>query len=230
MFWSDDTDTKSKLAIPDDIVDIAYKLECKALPLDHAWSLSQALQQVLPWLAEDTQAGIHLIHGAESGNGWYRPDDPENDVLYLSRRTRMTLRISKERIDDAQDLTGKTLDIAGNALTVGEASIKLLSNLPTLFARYVICEQQMDEHQFLTQAARQLRAMGIPVNKLMAGKQTVFRMPQALVITRSLMVADLKPEHSIRLQQQGLGEGRKFGCGLFLPQKGITPVNSEGSS
>ena len=228
MFWSDDIASKKEFVIPDNIVDISFKLDCKCLPLDHAWSLSQALLQEIPWLEQDERAGVHLIHVAESGNGWYRPDDPENDVLYLSKRTRMTLRIPKERIDAAHKLTGKTLDIAGNALTVGAGSIKLLSNLPTLFARYVVCESEMDEHQFLSKTAQQLKAMDIPVLKLMAGKQTVLRMPEGPVSTRSLMVADLTPVNSVRLQEQGLGTGRRYGCGLFLPQKGINPVKSDG--
>ena len=41
------------------------------------------------------------------------------------------------------------------------------------------------------------------------------------------MVAELTPEHSIRLQQAGLGEGRKMGCGLFIPHKGIKPVKQD---
>jgi CRISPR-associated protein Cas6 len=227
MFWTDDTAAKNEFVIPDNIVDISFKLECKVLPLDHAWSLSQALLQALPWLAEDEQAGVHLIHVAESGNGWHRPDDPENDVLYLSKRTRMTLRIPKDQIDAAHTLTGKTLNIDGSVLTVGEGSIKLLSNLPTLFARYVVTDSAMDEQHFLSRAANQLKAMGIPVLKLMAGKQTQFRLPQGPITTRSLMVADLTPAHSVRLQQQGLGIGRKYGCGLFLPQKGINSLKSD---
>lgn len=227
MFWTDDTAAKNEFVIPDNIVDISFKLECKALPLDHAWSLSQALLQVLPWLAEDEHAGVHLIHVAESGNGWHRPDDPENDVLYLSKRTRMTLRIPKRQIDAAHRLTGKTLTIDGNALTIGEGSIKLLSTLPTLFARYVVTDSAMDEQQFLSRAAQQLKAMDIPVLKLMAGKQSLMRLPQGPIATRSLMVADLTPAHSVRLQQEGLGIGRQYGCGLFLPQKGINSLKSD---
>lgn len=227
MFWSEDSSAKKELAIPDDIVDISYRIDCKALPLDHAWSLSQALHKALPWLAADTKAGVHLIHVAESGNGWYRPDDPKNDVLYLSKRTRMTLRVPKERIEQALQLSGHELDIEGHALVVGEGSVKLLSNLPTLFARYVICEAQIAEDQFLNQSAQQIMKMGIPVTKLMAGKQTTLQLPEKTLTTRSLMIAELKPQHSVLLQQHGLGEGRKYGCGLFLPQKGIAAVKTE---
>ena len=48
--------------------------------------------------------------------------------------------------------------------------------------------------------------------------------PAGPVFTRSLMVAELQPEQSVRLQQLGLGDGRTIGCGLFLPHKGIAAV------
>jgi hypothetical protein len=38
------------------------------------------------------------------------------------------------------------------------------------------------------------------------------------------MVADLEAEESVALQQQGLGQGRMLGCGLFVPHKGIDTV------
>ena len=42
--------------------------------------------------------------------------------------------------------------------------------------------------------------------------------------TRSLMIADLSKEHSILLQDLGVGDGRLFGCGIFLPHKSIDAV------
>jgi CRISPR-associated protein Cas6 len=227
VFWSEDNDAKKEFAIPDDVVDIAYKLECRTLPLDHAQALADAIQLALPWFADESRTGLHLIHVAESGNGWYRPEDPENEVLCLSKRTRMTLRLPKHRIDDAHSLTGQTLNIDGYELVVREGTIKSLSALPTLFARYVIAEQDQDEQAFLNSMAALLRDMEIPVKKLMAGKQHRMRMAAGPVFTRSLMVADLAPQDAVKLQQQGIGPGRKFGCGLFLPQKGIKAVNAD---
>lgn len=228
MFWSEDNDSKKAFVVPDDIVDMSFKLECKTLPLDHAQALADAIQAALPWFADEERTGLHLIHVAESGNGWYRPEDPENEVLCLSRRTRMTLRMPKHRIDDAHELSGQTLDISGYELTVREATTKSLSPLPTLFARYVIAEEGQDENAFLMAMATLLREMDVPVKKLMAGKQHRMDMAEGPVYTRSLMVADLAPEDAVKLQQEGIGPGRKFGCGLFLPQKGIKPVNADG--
>ena len=39
------------------------------------------------------------------------------------------------------------------------------------------------------------------------------------------MIDGIEPTESVLLQQQGLGAGRNFGCGLFLPHKGIDAVN-----
>ena len=223
MFWSEEKE-KKEFKVPDNVVDLVFKLDCKMLPVEHAHSLSQAIHSVLDWIIDEELAGIHQIHVAESGNGWMRPEDPTNEVLNLSRRTRMTLRVPKERVEDAKQLSGKTFDIDGYKLTVGDASIKPLSDITILFSRYVVCDSVLSEEQFLMEVAEQLQALDIPVKKMMAGKQHVIRTPDGELTTRSLMVADLEKEHSIILQQHGIGPCRHLGCGIFLPQKGIKPV------
>ncbi len=227
MFWTEDTDTKKRYEAPDDVMDVSFKLDCKTLPIDHAQSLSDAIHTALPWFADEELAGLHLIHVAESGNGWMRPEDPENEVLCLSKRTRMTLRVPKHRIDDVNKLTGHALEIDGHPLTVKEGTSKTLSVLPTMFARYVLTEQQIDENEFLKEMAGVLRAMQIPVTKIMAGRQNKMRMTDGEIYLRSLMVAEMTPENAFKLQKHGIGEGRKFGCGLFVPQKGISAVNAD---
>jgi len=224
MYWNDETEKKPEFSVPDDVVDLAFRINCPTLPLDHAHALSSGLLRELPWLAEEEHAGVHLIHGAASGNGWYRPDDTSGEVLHLSRRTRMRLRIPRRRLDDARELTGKGLDISGHRLEVGSSEVFLLSSLSTLFARYVITGETTDEGRFLEEAARQLRAIDIPCRKLLGGITHTLNFPDGPVFTRSLMVAELEPEHSVRLQQLGIGAGRTIGCGLFIPHKGIKAV------
>lgn len=227
MFWKEDNDSKREFKVPDDVVDISFKLECRTLPLDHAQALSNAIQSALPWFADEPKAGLHLIHVAESGNGWHRPEDPEHEVLCLSRRTKLTLRVPKHRIDATHALTGTEMDIAGHGLKVKEGTIKPLVALPTMFSRYVETQQGKDEDTFLNEMAQVITAMGVPVSKLMAGKQHAFNFAGQVIFTRSLMVADLSPEHAIKLQQDGIGNGQKYGCGLFIPQKGIKAVNAD---
>jgi CRISPR-associated protein Cas6 len=224
MFWQDDEQKKPAYQVPDDVVDLSYRISCRTLPLDHAYSLSRALQQALPWLADEPAAGIHLIHGAESGNGWYRPEDSESALLHLSRRARMMLRMPKERIAQARGLEGAELDIQGHRLSVGTAEVKNLSSLATLFARYVAIEDAVDEEAFLRRVTDEFAALGLEVRKLMCGREHCFQTPDGTIRTRTVMVADLEPEQSVLVQQKGIGARQKMGFGLFIPHKGIKPV------
>lgn len=225
MFWNEDKQEDKGYQVPDDIVDLSFAIACKMLPLDHAYALSQAMQGALPWFADEDTVGVHLIHGAESGNGWYRPQDTAGAVLHLSRRTRMMLRVPKQRIDDARALEGMTLEIAGHRVEVGEAAIKPLSAMSTLFARHVVmADADMTEAAFLEQVVAEMRGLGIRVNKILCGKAHDLNMPGGAIHTQSVMIADLEPEPAVVLQQKGIGPGRKMGCGLFLPHRGIKAV------
>ena len=224
MHWEEDTHDKDRWAVPDDVVDLVYNIGCKMLPLDHAYAFSKALHAALPWLDQEERAGVHLIHGAESGNGWYRPDNAEGQLLHLSRRARMSLRVPKHRIEDAAKLVGQTLDVEGYPIEVGKVTTKLLSSMSTQFARYVIDDADQGEEEFLELVVAEMAKLGVHVRKIMCGRTQLIRTPDADLHTRSVMVADVDREHAVLLQQRGIGPGRKMGCGLFIPHKGIAPV------
>ena len=228
MFWEEEKDENTRHAVPDDVVDLVYSISCKCLPLDHAYTFSNAVRAALPWMDDEPQAGIHLIHGAESGNGWMRPEDTANELLHLSKRSRMTLRVPKHRVEDALGLVGETLDIDGYSLEVGKAKVKLFSTMPTQFARYVVVPEGIshdDEAAFTTYAVEELKGLGIRVRKLLCGRAHALQHPDGDLHTRSIMLADLELEEVIVLQQQGIGQHRKIGCGLFIPHKGIKAVH-----
>jgi CRISPR-associated protein Cas6 len=229
MYWEEEKDKATAYQVPDDVVDLVYGINCRALPLDHAYSFSCAVRESLPWIDEEPQAGIHLIHGAESGNGWMRPEDSDNQLLHLSRRSRMTLRVPKHRIDEAGRLSGQTLDIEGHDLEVKEPKVRLFSTLPTQFARYVAVPEDIDdedEEAFMSYVASELRGLlGIRVRKLLCGRAHALRHPKGDLYTRSVMLADLETEEAVLLQQEGIGRHKKLGCGLFIPHKGIKAVH-----
>jgi len=228
MFWEEDKDENSPYVVPDDVVDLVYNINCKCLPLDHAYAFSNVILAALPWMNDEPQAGIHLIHGAESGNGWMRPEDTTNELLHLSKRSRMTLRVPKHRIEDAMGLTGEKLDIDGHNLEVGKAKVKLFSTLPTQFARYVVVPEGVsndDEAAFMAYAVEELKALDVRVRKLLCGRAHALQHPDGDLYARSIMLADLDLEEAVTLQQQGVGQHRKIGCGLFMPHKGVKAVH-----
>ena len=51
--------------------------------------------------------------------------------------------------------------------------------------------------------------------------------PDKTLPTRSLMLADMEVEDSVKLQQHGLGPWRQLGCGLFIPHKDISEVRQK---
>ncbi len=225
MLWQEEAPQK-EASIPQTIMDMVFNMNCRCLPIDHAYALSQAIQQALPWFEQEPQAGLHLIHGAESGNGWYRPDE-QDDLLYLSRRTKLTLRLPQHRLTFAKALSDMTLDIAGHSLKVGTAKEKPLSSTPVLFARHIVANPEQNEDAFLDTVVAQIQKMGIQCRKALCGRTHHFKLPDSDLFTRSLMIADLRTSDSITLQQQGLGCYQKMGCGLFVPHKDIKPVNPD---
>jgi len=215
MYWQEESHAATT-SVPDDVVDVVFAIQCVRLPVDHAQVLSLAIQQQLPWFATEERAALHTIHVAESGNGWVRPED----FIHVSRRTKLTLRIPKQRIDDTQQLSGKALDLAGHSLTVGAATIRPLSALTTIFARYITAAAG-DEQLFLRDVLAQLKALGVQPKKMLCGMEKSIRVADGALRTRSLMLAELSVDESLTLQQRGLGSHRQLGCGIFIPHRDI---------
>jgi CRISPR-associated protein Cas6 len=209
----------------DDVVDAAFAIECRSLPVDHAWALSAAIQAALPWFADEPQAGLHTVHGAASGAGWQRPEG-EGARLQLSRRTRLVLRLPAHRMTDAAALTGRTLDVAGSPMRVSRLVPRPLLRIASLFARSVIFEGAADEPAFVAAAIEALRALGVEASTMLCGREVTLATPQRSYRTRSLMVTVATPAQSLELQRQGLGEARKLGCGLFIPHKDVGDLRS----
>jgi CRISPR-associated protein Cas6 len=210
----------------DEIVDAVFAIECRSLPVDHAYALSQAVQAALPWFADEPQAGLHTIHGAASGAGWQRPEGDDAE-LQLPRRARLVLRLPGHRLVDAAALTGRTLDVAGSPLRVGRLSARALLRIASLFSRSVMFEGAADELAFLAAATEGLRALGVEASTMLCGRDVTLATPEATYRTRSLMLTVATPAQSLALQRQGLGEARKLGCGVFIPHKDVGDLRGD---
>ena len=222
MHWQIEDDDRSLFVAPKNVVDLQFNIECKALPVDHAYALAAAIQPVLLWFGDDETATLHLIHGADTGNGWERPE-ASDELIYLSRRTKLVLRVSVERVDDAKALIGQTLDVAGNAMIISTASIRPLSTTTSLYSRYIVVEPGEDEEAFLKRIIAEIHGMGLQFQKVICGKEHALQLPEGKLVTRSMLVADIGFDDSIRLQERGVGAKmhKKLGCGLFIAHKTV---------
>jgi CRISPR-associated protein Cas6 len=152
-------------------------------------------------------------------------------MLQLSHRTKLALRLPRRRLDDAAAMIGRTLQVANQPLRIDSLSVRPLSRFTTLFSRSVVLgdmsnDSANDETAFLAAATRELGELGIDAGRILCGRVTPVATPARTYQTRSLMLAGLKPEYSLAVQQQGLGAGRKLGCGLFIPHKDIADLRT----
>ncbi len=231
MFWNDDTPPKETILL-DDVVDLLFSINCREIPVDHAHALSAALKAAAPEIFENSDIAVHTIHVASSAHGWERPDFNTDEHLILSHRTKLTLRVPKQIASQIQQkLHGATLDIDGCELVIGKAKSKPLSKQGTIYSRYIQCleGEAEDEICFMQRMAAELEDLGITIKKALCGKTTLLHTPDGEMLTRSLMLADLSTEESVKLQHHGLGGGRDMGCGIFIPHKGIDAVENIGN-
>ena len=212
---------EEKTNLTSSMTDIAYMINCKTLPYDHAFKLSNQITMVLPWLNDNLQNGIHMLHGPHAGHGWERSTD---DTIFLSKRTRLILRIPKTHIDQAKNLEGVTLKISNDTLVVGKSYEKPFTVTRDLFSKFVIVDEGIDEEQFLEKINNELQQNRISLHKTICGKTNTLEINNKKKSTRSLMLPGLSKQQSILIQDKGLGEGRIFGCGLFVPHKSIDAV------
>ncbi len=224
MFWREDEESKPEYQVPGEVYDLVFSLRGSHLRIDHAHALAEALRGLL---SEETcqRIGVHGVQLAGSGNGWNRPEQGDAE-LPLSRRTRLAIRVHRDDHEAVAALSQQTLQLGSQQLQVGDSSIRKLSKLGCLYARAVSCEREQSEAEFLEQVATTLRRLGIDVSKMICGRSGEISGANGSLFTRALMVADLSPKESVSLQQQGLGDDRLLGCGLFVPHKGIDAVYS----
>jgi len=222
MFWNQEEETQATYQVPDDVFDLVFRLRGTSLDIDHAFALSTALQA---HLSDDLCAriGVHGVRMAGSGNGWNRPEQSDA-ALPLSRRARLAIRVHRDDSEEVGQMMDRTLQIGHQEVTLGSSVMRKLSTIGTLYARAICCDREQSETDFLTEMAALLKQMNIKVSKMICGRCGEIRTADETIFIRALMVAELEAEESVALQQQGLGQGRMLGCGLFVPHKGIDPV------
>ena len=222
-YWTESELEKAKPIKPV-VVDIVFKIRGQQIAADHAFALSKALTTELPWLSTEREVSIHLIHGAQSANGWCKPDD--SGIIELSGRTRLIIRVPHSRLEDAKALIGARLNLDEHKIEILDAKPRPLSTNSTIFSHHVrSLDDTNSEPAFLASAARWLEDLAITPKKMLCGGMRHLKMNESVISTRSLLIAELNPNESITVQTHGLGPDRLFGCGVFVPSKSISAVH-----
>ena len=195
------------------MIDLAFAVAGDALPREHRRALADAIEAALPWLAETPGAGIHRLNVAAGGGPF----------ALLSNRTRLTLRVPREREAAARALEGAELAVDTTVLRLGAAHARELLPWGTLYAHLVAAEAGDDELGFLDAVAAELKALGVQ-GRPICGRLQAF--DTGALHGYSLMLDGLSAAGSLRLLEAGLGRHRRLGCGLFVPHKSAAAVGT----
>ncbi len=196
-----------------DVVDLAFALEGRTVAPDYADALLVQLLELLPWLAEEESVGVHPLVGLSTGPG----------EQYLSRRSRLVLRLPRQRVAAAKDISGAALDLGGPVL-IGAAAVRELMAASVVYSSFVTVGEA-DEAAFLDACREGLAAMGLDRPYILCGKARAGRAAGGEWRGYSLLVHGLDEDASLLLQRQGLGGERLRGCGLFVPHKSLHAVS-----
>lgn len=210
------------------VVDVSFRLQESTIPVDHGYQLYSSVSKYIPAIHGDEEIGLHPISGQLAGGR----------LLSLTERSSLTFRISSERINQVLHLAGKELSIGEHRIRIGVPQTRALIPSARLYSRLVVIKGFMEPEPFLEAVQRQLDALDIKgkpsliaqshIAQANEDKETGSRSP---VLRRTIRIRDkeivgfavrveeLTAEESIRLQEKGLGGRRRFGCGIFIPDR-----------
>lgn len=195
------------------MVDVAFALRGDPLPREHRAALADAVERDLPWMRGLPGAGVHRLNLPVS----------TGPSALLSLRTRLTLRVPRERADEAAALEGRRLQVGGSTLLLGAAHQRELLAWGTLYAHLVTTGDDGDELAFLRAVDDELAALGV-AGRVICGRAQALE--AGSVHGYSLMIDSLSAADSLRVLQSGVGANRRLGCGLFVPHKSAAAVGA----
>ena len=192
-----------------EMVDVAFGVRGDTLPRDFEWALFREIARVLPWLARTPRTGVLPLKGPRTADGG----------TMITHRTRIVIRLPRDRVCSASALERTTLRVGGTTLSVGEGTFRKHLATPTLYSPRVTTGEA-DEARFSAAIEEEIAALGVS-GRIICGRRVQVELEEGPVTAFPVAVHDLRDVDSLLLQRAGLGRGQPVGCGLLIPHKTI---------
>ena len=183
------------------------------IPADHGYRLYSALTNSIPSL-KDLNWSLKTINGIPDRQGW----------VQLGSKSCLGVRTELSNLELFGRLDGQILRIGKAIVQLGTltgASIQSYSNLEarivTIKSQYI---DQVSPFEFGVALGKQLERLGIQAMPTLGVRRTI-QIKGASVVGYQVKFANLSPEVSLILQQQGLGGRQRLGCGYFICSDGL---------
>ncbi|MBM3332832.1 type I-MYXAN CRISPR-associated protein Cas6/Cmx6 [candidate division WOR-3 bacterium] len=217
------------------ITEMSFRLRGTPLPQDHGYQLYRAVAGVVPWMAEPAQMGVALVPIQGSPHGGF---------LHLTTTSRLAFRLNAEDAERLLPLSDRTLVVEAATLRLGSPTEYRLRPVPGLASPFVVAERCRYSDEVLEWLKREFLTLDIkamPTLRPRRGRKGadpdkqgrrsfvcpyerhIRHIDGRSVIGWEIQVFGLSPAESLRLQEQGVGPGRRYGCGVFAPVEGERP-------
>ncbi|HTW92190.1 MAG TPA: type I-MYXAN CRISPR-associated protein Cas6/Cmx6 [bacterium] len=214
------------------VVELSFPVRGTPLPVDNGYIVYRAVARAVPWVAAEAQVGLAIV--PIQGN-------PHRGFLDLTPGSRLTFRVGAEALPMLEPLAGQCLVFGSATLILGQPTRSELRPAASLVSAFVVVEQCRYSDEVEEWLAAQFRALGIRAVPALRRKQVnehagpsdtgrpasgcpyVRRFRQigeTAVVGWEVLARGLSPEESLRLQELGVGPGRRMGCGVFVPERG----------
>ncbi|MBL0144002.1 MAG: type I-MYXAN CRISPR-associated protein Cas6/Cmx6 [Betaproteobacteria bacterium] len=206
---SRDSGSASAVALPPEMIDVVFGLAGENLPAQYEWPLFREVARIVPWIENTPRAGILPVHGPRAADG----------AIMMTHRSRVVIRLPRERACSASALERRTLHVGDCAVTLGVGSFRAHQSAPTLYSPRVATGEE-DETRFVAALEKELLALGVSA-RLICGRRVQVELEEGRVTAFPVAVHGLREIDSLLLQRAGLGRGQPVGCGLLIPHKTI---------
>jgi len=205
-------------------LEIHFSLQGKTLPADHGYALYSALKKTA---LEEKELPPEVLLCSVPGV----PD--KNGMIYLNRSSRLRLRCPADQVQYwYRQLQNAVLDVRGHLIRLVQPQLSLPQPSKTVKARLVTFKLEATDHKevphyFLESCQKALERLEIKAQPFIDSNvegdlaRRTLRIKDKHIVGYGVIVEGLSEEDSIKLQCQGLGGRKHFGCGWFYPIKEV---------
>jgi len=198
-----------------ELLRVTFRVSGNEIPLDHGYAVFSAVSRLVPEIHANRQVAIAPIRGVFKAP----------TALMLAPFSRLNLIAPLALVPDLFLLSGKLLPIGGSPVLLGRMVLSPIAPCESVGSRLVVFSfpegLEITEETFGAEVHRQLILLDLQAKPAL-GKRRVFRVKNVKQVGYGLRFDDLRAVDSMRLQTEGLGGHRRFGCGVFTPIKKMT--------
>jgi CRISPR-associated protein Cas6 len=217
------------------IIELSFRLRGTPLPYDHGSPMFRAVTGIVPWVGEPAQTDLAIVPIQGSPHGGF---------VHLTSVSRLAFRLNADDVEKLLLLSDQSLVVEAAVLRLGRPTEYRLRPVPGLASPFVAAEHHRHSDEVLEWLKAEFLALDIgavPSLRLRHGRKGaspaepgrrsfdcpyerhIRHIDDRAVVGWEAQVFGLTTDESVRLQEHGVGPGRRYGCGVFIPVVGERP-------